>query len=280
MRERRHLLARVPDLIFTGYVAALLLLSMPPAFVVLLCLPSGRPSGRLLPAWAQFVIRTSGCRLTVEHASRLPSDRPAMLVANHSSYLDSVVLMAALPLEFRFVANHGLLSVPMVRTAVRKARYVTVNRGEMKARYRCLLDMAATLRTGISVLAYPEGTAKGGPTLLRFRSGGFRAAVQAGCAVVPITIRGTHDVWPYRRWLFHRGAMTVTIHEAIEPGGRARTEIARICGLARDVIEGSLESPDSQVAADCWSSPLRTSAAPPIPGAASLRRHSGRPRGR
>lgn len=227
--------------LFTAYVLLLLMLTIPALWAGLLALPAGRIPRRLLRAWARFVIRASGCRLRVSGVERLRRCGPAMLVANHASYLDSVVLLAALPLEYRFVANQGLTRVAVVGTAVRKARYLTVDRSAMTARRACLLAMIDMLRHGTSLLVFPEAGIARTVGLLPFRLGAFRAAVEIGRPVVSIAILGTRDILPYRGWMLRRGTIDVAIHEPIEPIGRTRQEVVRLRDRARHEIAASLE---------------------------------------
>lgn len=226
--------------LFTTYIAALLIVTMPPAWVVVLLLPRGRAADRLVRRWSQLVVRASGCRLHMTGVDHLRGLGTAVLVSNHISYIDSVVLLAVVPAAFLFVAEHGVLTWPLVGTGVRKAGHLTVNRGSRAARLACAAAMVETLHAGRSLLVYPEGRRSRGEGLLPFRLGAFRAAVDAGRPVVPIAIRGTDAiVSTKRRWL-RRGPIEITIHAPIEPLGRDRAEMVRIRQQAREEIASSL----------------------------------------
>jgi 1-acyl-sn-glycerol-3-phosphate acyltransferase len=230
----------VGDALFTAYIAALLALTMPPAWLVLLLLPRGRMSDRLVRQWSRFIVRASGCRMRVRGVEHLRGAGAVTLVSNHVSYVDSVVLMAAVPADYRFVAEHGVLTWPMIGTAVRKAAHLTVDRGSRAARLACADAMVETLRDGNSLLVYPEGRRSRREGLLPFRLGAFRAAVAAGRPVVPITLSGTDVIVASERRVLRRGAIDVTIHEPIEPAGTDRSEMVRLRQRARAQIESSL----------------------------------------
>jgi 1-acyl-sn-glycerol-3-phosphate acyltransferase len=217
-------------------VGVLLLLVVPPVWAALLVLPRGRLPARLLRQSARLVIRASGCRLRVQGVDRLARERPVVVVANHGSYLDSIVLMAALPPDYVFVVHHELASIPFFGLAVRKSRHLVVDRTRAKARRACVLAMIDTLRRGTSLVVFPEGTRHRGSELLPFRPGAFRAAVEAGRPVVPITLIGTRDIWPPDTWLLHRGQVDVVVHEAIAPAGEGRSETRRVRDRARAEI--------------------------------------------
>jgi fatty-acyl-CoA synthase len=226
--------------LFTGYVLVLLSITVPPVWMAMMVLPAGRLPDWLLKRWAGVVIRASGCRLRVTGAAHLRRDGPVMLVSNHASYLDSIALMAAIPLAYRFVVDVRHETWPLVGTAIRKARYVTVDRRTPRARAACLHMIAATLERGVSLLMFPEGRRSRGSGLLPFRSGAFRAAIEANRPVIPITVRGTRAIWPPDGCWLRRGPIEVIIHDAIEPMGRERGDIARLRASAQLEIERGL----------------------------------------
>ena len=229
--------ADLTALLFTVYVALLLCVVLPPLWLVLLVLPKGPGAGRALRSCARWVIRASGCGFVVHGAAGLRVAAPAVVVANHTSYLDSVVLMAALPIECRFVANHGLATIPFIATAIRKAEYLTVNRAQLRDRAACVLDVRRSLSEGASVVVYPEGTTSRTGEMLPFRLGAFKVAVAAGRPVVPITLTGTARIWPRGTWMMRRGVIAVRIHAPIDPTARGPAEALRVRAAARSAIE-------------------------------------------
>jgi fatty-acyl-CoA synthase len=230
---------------FTIYVLALLAISVPPAWAVLLLLPRGRPSDMWSKRWARWLIGASGCALSVS-GDYLHEDRPVVFVSNHTSYLDSIVLMAALPWPYRFVVAHAYAAWPIVGTAIRKAEYITVDRRSAMTRAASFTAIEAALRTGSSVLIYPEGRRGRGPRLEPFRAGAFRAAAATGRPVVPISVRGTRLIMRRGVRLLRRGSIDVTIHQPIAPTSSDRREIVRLRDAVRSEIEqrlGELRTP-------------------------------------
>jgi 1-acyl-sn-glycerol-3-phosphate acyltransferase len=239
----RGLRDRLAALAFTAYALVLLAISVPPAWAVLLLLPRGRPSDMWSKRWASWLIRASGCALRVSGADHIPEDRPVVFVSNHTSYLDSIVLMAAIPSPYRFVVARGYAAWPVVGTAIRKARYITVDRRSATTRAGSFDVIARALRDGSSVLMYPEGRRARGPALEPFRAGAFRAAAATGREVVPISVRGTRVIMRRGVRLLCRGPIDVTIHQPIAPTAGDRREIARLREAVTSAIEGGLIEP-------------------------------------
>lgn len=138
-----------------------------------------------LKAWPLWRVRIEG----TEH---LPKG-PCVMVANHQSAMD-VVACLGLPYSFKFVSKASLRSVPIVGLSMRLARYVFVERGDMRSTRSMVEQCRQWLQHGISLLIFPEGTYSGGQKLLPFKRGAFALAIAEQVPVVPVVLRGTTDV--------------------------------------------------------------------------------------
>lgn len=184
------------SLIFTARAALVLAALVPPLALVLLVVRDPKRAHRLVQLCARAVVRLAGVRVTVGGLEHVPPRGPAMFVSNHASLADAAILLAALPLDFRFVANHVFAAYPLLGAAIRGASYHIVDRGSWRSRAECGRSMVDALRLGQSLLVFPEGTTADAGGLLPFRSGAFRAAVDSRTPVVPIVIHGTRDLLP------------------------------------------------------------------------------------
>ena len=227
--------------LFTAYVLAVLLLTLPVLWALVALVPGGRPADRLVKGWSRLALALTGLAPRVEGAEHLDGLGPAVLVANHASYIDSVVLMAAVARDFSFVAKQGLMAYPLLGLVLRKAGHLTIRKAEWSSRLAGAEDVSAALRQGRSLAIFPEGTFARARGLLPFRLGAFRAAVETGRPVVPVAICGTRDVLRDGSRLLARRPIVVTIGAAVQPVGRgwpemvrlrdhARAEIAHACG--------------------------------------------------
>ena len=149
---------------------------------------------RLVQQCARRVLRLTGCRVLVRNAEHLPTDGHVMLVSNHVSLADAAVLLAALPCDFRFIANHVFAQYPVLGAAIRSASAHIVDRSSWRSRAACGQAMVDALSAGRSPLVFPEGTTADDGQMLPFRSGAFRAAARSGTPVIPIAIFGTGDL--------------------------------------------------------------------------------------
>lgn len=221
------------SVVFTAYAGTLVLAIGAGVWPILHLMPPGDRAARLLKRAVRMLFRAAGCRIDIAGAQHLDGSAPAMLVANHQSYLDSLVLLAALPLLPNIVVNERLPGAPFVGKGVRAARFLAVDRRTLATRLAFADAMTQALASGESLLVFPEATFDAGPDLLPFRLGAFAAAAAAGRPVIPITVRGTRDMLPCDARLLRRAPLSVTIHPPLVPQGTGWTEAVRLRAAAK-----------------------------------------------
>jgi 1-acyl-sn-glycerol-3-phosphate acyltransferase len=140
-----------------------------------------------------------------------------VLVCNHGSYLDGVVLVAALPRPCAFVAKSELAPQFVAGRFLRALGAEFVERFDARRSADDGQRLAQRVRGERPLLVFPEGTFRAGVTLLPFHLGAFIAAAQAPAPVLPITLTGTRNVLPEGRWWPRHAALAVHIDAPIEP---------------------------------------------------------------
>ena len=147
-------------------------------------------------AWGSFyVVMNPLWRMRIEGRRKLPWRGPAVLVANHLSLADILVLYALFR-PFKWVAKAELFRVPIVGWNMWINDYVPIRRGARESIREMMDHCRAHLARGSPVLLFPEGTRSRDGRLQPFKDGAFRLAVEAGCPVIPIAITGTFDSLP------------------------------------------------------------------------------------
>ncbi|MGB7540722.1 MAG: AMP-binding protein, partial [Burkholderiales bacterium] len=201
------------------------------------------------PAWAwtasrffaRTLLRLAGVPILVEGLEQLPGDAPIVVVANHASYLDGIVLAAALPRAMAFIAKRELRDAFIARLFLGRLGARFVERFDVERSVEESGRLSLIARGGESLLFFAEGTFTRAPGLMPFRTGAFQVAAEAGIAVVPVTITGTRAVLRDGSLFPRRGRVSVVISPPIAPSGKgwsaavrlrdaARAEILRLCG--------------------------------------------------
>ncbi|MBI4588937.1 MAG: AMP-binding protein [Candidatus Rokubacteria bacterium] len=232
----RGLVHQAPGLVYAAYVGGMLVLALPVLWGLLLLCPRGRAADRLVRVWCRGLLALGGCPIRLEGLENLLGTGPVVFASNHASYLDSVVLLAALPAEFSFVAKRELTLYPLIGTVIRKVGHLTVERADLSRSVAAAERATQALLSGTSLAIFPEGTFVRAPGLLPFRLGAFKAAVETGRPVIPVTIVGTREILPADTWLPRRGAITVSIGAPMKPEGSEWQAIVRL----RDQVRAAL----------------------------------------
>jgi 1-acyl-sn-glycerol-3-phosphate acyltransferase len=226
----------VGRLLYTAYVVTIAVGTLVVLWGYLLVSPRGRAADRAVKRWSRIALRTCGLRPRVTGAEHLEGVGAAILAANHASYIDSVVLMASIPTEFRFLAKHRLADYPLIGTVIRKVGHVTIDKATVAQQLSSADILANLLRDGQQMLVFPEGTFFRPAELLPFRLGAFKAAVDTGRPIVPIALRGTRRVLPDGTWLFTHGPIDVIIGAPLVPTVQGWQEMVRLRDEARRFI--------------------------------------------
>ena len=198
---------------------------------------SGLTQHAIARRWARFVLAVSGARVRVEGLEKLQQDAPYVLVANHSSFMDTPVVLQ-IPLQIRFFAKEGLFRIPLLGGHLRRAGHFPVARDNPRASLKSLTAGARLIRArGVSVLLFPEG-GRSSDGLREFKEGAAYLAIKAGVPAVPIGITGTRQVLPMGSLHVRPHAVTVRIGDPIPTAGMkldARGELNQT--LRRKVAE-------------------------------------------
>lgn len=244
MRDVRRRLRWLRAVAFAGYAWALCALAVPAVLVAGL-LPSLRTRWRAMRVLLELLRRAT--RIPVARTVVSPPSPPCIFVANHASYLDSLLLLLTLPRPVAFVAKEELARQPLLGWLMLRLGVVFVARFDPA---RCTAVVVEARRAERDFLFFPEGTFQRMPGLLPFHLGAFAAAADAGMPVVPIAIRGTRAVLQGDGWRPRHGPLAVKIGAAIQPrpGADRWAETLRLATAARAFLLVESGEPDLEEA--------------------------------
>jgi 1-acyl-sn-glycerol-3-phosphate acyltransferase len=136
-------------------------------------------------AWAQRMLRILGIPLHVQ--GQAPVQGPMLLVANHLSWLDILVMHAAR--HCRFVSKSDVKHWPLIGTLATAGGTLYIEREKRRDAMRVVHHMAESLKAGDIVAVFPEGTTGDGKALLPFHGNLVQAAITANAPVQPVALR-------------------------------------------------------------------------------------------
>ena len=214
-----------------------------PVWIAIALLPGSGTRWAVMRRAARLLFRLAGVPLRIDGLERWP-DRPSMIVVNHASYLDGVVLVAALPGRFAFVAKRELLQGFIPRLFLQRIGAVFVERFEQQRGVSDAQHAARVLQSGRSLMVFAEGTFTRAPGLREFRMGAFVVATESGVPVVPVAINGTRSVLRGDSWFPHRSELRVVIATPVEPGGEGWDTAVSLRNAVRGAVVEELDEPD------------------------------------
>jgi 1-acyl-sn-glycerol-3-phosphate acyltransferase len=159
----------------------------------------------LNPAWP----------VTIEGRERIRRDEAYVMVANHLSLLDILVIFRLFS-HFKWVSKIENFRVPFVGWNMSLNRYIKLKRGDRDSVIEMMKNCEKTLGEGNSIMMFPEGTRSPTGQMRAFKPGAFEIAVNTGRPILPIAIQGTADALPKRGFVLRgRHPIRITVLEEI-----------------------------------------------------------------
>ncbi len=177
-------------------------------------------------------------------AEAWPPEKGVILISNHSSYLDSLVVAAVVPGSLSFVAKEELAGQRVAGPFLRRIGTLFARRTDAAGGVEDTQRQLKAVRSGERVVTFPEGTLTRMPGLLGFQLGAFLIAAEAGVPVIPITIRGTRSILRGGQWFPRRGRILVHIGRGLAPDGADFDAAVRLRNAARAQMLQRCGEPD------------------------------------
>ena len=183
-------------------------------------------------------VRVAGVRVKTVGLERLDPVATYIFMSNHVSNLDPPILVPLIPRRTSVLVKKELFRVPILGYAMRLASLVPVDRSNREAAIASLRAASEVLARGIPMTIFVEGTRSFDGRLLPFKKGPFYLAMESGALVVPVTIVGTHQVLPKRRFSVRAGEVSVVFHRPLDP--RQFSDRDALLAAVRDSIASAL----------------------------------------
>jgi 1-acyl-sn-glycerol-3-phosphate acyltransferase len=204
--------------------------------------PGGTCLHRLARLWAIITLKVARITVSLEGAGNLAGP-PFLLMANHQSALDIPVLLAAMPIPFKFIAKQELFRIPVFGRAIAKAGYISIDREHPREALKAIEEAVRKIKEGTTVLIFPEGTRSVDGKLLPFMKGGFSLALRVAVPVVPLAIIGTNYLHPDDASVPQRsGHVTIRVGKPILLQGKGLSYKSEIRDRVRSAIEELMET--------------------------------------
>lgn len=149
---------------------------------------------RLVQGAFKLILFMAGVKLTVIGEEHVPKDQAVLYVGNHRSYFDVVMTYARCPRLTGYVAKIEMLRYPLLRSWMKNLYCLFLDRKDLKAGLKTILQGIDYIKNGISICIFPEGTRNHHDELLPFKEGSLKMAEKTGCPIIPMAITNSAEI--------------------------------------------------------------------------------------
>lgn len=214
------------EIVYGLYFCVVMLLWIIPSWMIVYFIRDSRRAGRFTSAACKLLFALVGCRVRVTGKEHVDAPGAKIYAANHTSYFDVVPLMAGLGVPYHFVAKNEVAKMPFIGTFLDRMGHTRFDRGNAQSRLRQTLEMLRLLRGGESIFIFPEGTFEAEDGIRPFQLGAFKAAIDSGAPIVPVSLAGTRKFLRDGTYLPRPGSVTITVSPPIYPRTLSEAEKA------------------------------------------------------
>jgi 1-acyl-sn-glycerol-3-phosphate acyltransferase len=208
---------RVLEILYGLYFGVVFLLWIVPTWTIVNFISDYRKAGRFTSAALKILFALVGCRVRVIGKEYVDAPGAKVYASNHTSYFDVLPLMLGLGVPYHFVAKMEVGGMPFIGTFLRQMHHTKFDRSDAQSRLRQSEEMKQLLREGESIFVFPEGTFTSEDGVRPFQLGAFKAAVDAGVPIVPVSLAGTRRFLRDGTYLPRPTSVTITVSPPIYP---------------------------------------------------------------
>jgi 1-acyl-sn-glycerol-3-phosphate acyltransferase len=212
-------------------------------WLLVMVLPNLQSRWAVVRTLARFLLFVTGTPVTAKGVERVPRGN-ALLLFNHASYTDPLVLAAVLPGAPAFVGKREFASQLVAGALMRRLGALFVERYDLAGGLADTEAAVKLAREGRNIVFFPEGTFTRRPGLSEFFLGAFKVASEAGLVVFPGVIRGTRTLLRDEQWLPRRSAVVIEVADPIKPTGTDFKSVLELRDAARAAMLARCGEPD------------------------------------
>ena len=200
----------------------------------------------LASLWSKSILFFAGTKVKVEGIENIDPQKGYLILVNHQSAFDIPVVMAHLPIYFRFIAKESLFSIPIFGTGMKMIDYIPIDRGDKEKSRKSLSKAVRAIESGHSILIFPEGTRTKTGKMNPFKFGFLKVAMHSEeVALLPITIMGTYDIMVKGSLKIRKAKVRMFIHAPLPyrraEFGENREKSAKLVETLQAIIRNPLE---------------------------------------
>lgn len=203
---------------------------------------SGSRQHAIARAWARFCLWASFSPLRVIGAENLGAYPVAVYASNHTSYMDTPAIFAALPFQFRILARKPLWKIPFIGWYLDRSGQMPIDTSNPRATIASLGNAVKALKAGMPIFVFPEGGRTTDGRLKPFLSGASFMAIRAQVPLVPMALHGVYDLMPIHTHHYFPTQLTLVVGKPIPTAGLSHQDAESLTERLRQEVESLYDS--------------------------------------
>ncbi len=195
-----------------------------------------------LQKYTSKIINNTGSSLTIIGKENIITDRPVVFVPNHQSYFDIPALFGAIDVPIAFISKKETLKLPVISTAIVELNSITFDRSNIKEAAKSVLSAIKILKSGQSMVIFPEGTRSKDSNVNEFKAGAFKIATKPKVPIVPVSIIGARDVFEANNFKIRKSDIKIIFHDPIYTENLTKEEIKQLPEKVHKIVSDSVIS--------------------------------------
>lgn len=198
-------------------------------------------SQRIVVMAFHVVLFLAGVKRTVIGRENIPTDEPILYISNHRSYFDIPVAYVSLPTLTGFMAKKEIRKIPFLRTWMSLLQCLFLDRDDIRQGMKTILRAIEQIKAGYSIFISPEGTRNQGKDMLPFKEGSFKVAEKTGCAIIPVALSNTDDIFENHFPKIKSTKVVIEFGKPIYPNQLDKEQRKRLGSYVQDIIKDMLD---------------------------------------
>ena len=196
---------------------------------------------RLVQAAFKLIMFAAGTKLTVIGEENVPKDQAVLYVGNHRSYFDVIMTYARCPRLTGYIAKVEMLRYPLLRDWMKALYCLFLDRDDIKAGLKTILQGIEYIKNGISICIYPEGTRNHSDVMLPFKEGSMKMAEKTNCPIIPMAITNSAEIFENHIPFVRRCHVILEYGKPILPGELSKEEKKFLGAYTQQKIQEMLD---------------------------------------
>lgn len=190
--------------------------------------------------WAKIQLKVSGAKVNVHGLENIPKDIPVLFISNHQSNFDINLFMSLIDKPKGYISKIEMKKIPIISTWMKYIHCVFMDRSSLKKSAAAIIEGVNILKSGYSLVIFPEGTRSKGDAVGEFKAGSFKLATKAKVPIVPVTIKGSYKLMEANNNRIRPAEVDLYIHPMIETSTLTKEEEKQLHTTVENIIKSKL----------------------------------------